>query len=93
MNKSAQNMEKIVKAKKYHDENCPYGGEGKRIFMTGFDIERLGWEEGDVIAGLTIHATTSVATGRFRVECDAEPNAKPEIEITEAISDKELVPA
>jgi hypothetical protein len=89
MNKEAKNMEAIAKAKAHHDANCPWGGEGKRIYMTGFDIERMGWEEGDTIAGLTIIASTSVATGRFRVECDAEP--KPDEQITEEVEDKDLV--
>lgn len=78
MNVSAKNMEAVAKAKKHHDTNCPWGGEGKRVIMTAFDIDRMGWEEGDVIAGLTVIADSSVATGRIRVECDAEPSSEPE---------------
>lgn len=89
MNKSAGNMEAIYKAKQHHDANCPWGGEGKRIYMTAFDIERLGWEEGDVIAGLIIMADSAITTGRFRVECDAEPTS----DETVAVEDKDLVSA
>jgi hypothetical protein len=89
MNKSAKNMEVIYKAKQKHDAECPWGGEGKRIYMTGFDIERMGWEEGDVIAGLVLVIDTNLTTGRFRVECDAEPT--PLEDLSEKLSDKDLV--
>jgi hypothetical protein len=59
--------------------------------MTHFDMDRMGWEEGDVIAGLTLLVDTSLTTGRFRVECDAEPGAKPEVE--EEVKDEDLVHA
>jgi hypothetical protein len=90
MNKEAKNMEAIANAKKVHDANCPWKGEGKRIYMTGFDIERLGWEEGDVIAGLTLFADTKLATGRFRVECDNEPDLGG---APEKVNEEELVHA
>lgn len=80
MNKEAANFEAIAKAKKHHDANCPWNGEGKRIYMTEFDIQRMGWEEGDVIAGLTLMVDAQLTTGRFRVECDEEPSSEPEIE-------------
>ena len=40
--------------------------------MNWFDIERIGWEEGDVICGLVVVGDAKVATGRMRVTCDAE---------------------
>jgi hypothetical protein len=44
-------------------------------------IERMGWEEGDVIAGLTLEADGAIGTGAFRLICDGmEP---PELEIDE----------
>jgi hypothetical protein len=91
MNKEAKNMEAIYKAKKHHDENCQWQGEGKRIYMCGFDIERMGWEEGDVIAGLILIIDAGMQTGRFRVECDNEPNAEPEVK--EETKEKDLVHA
>lgn len=93
MNKSAKNMEAVAKAKKKHDETCPWGGEGKRVLIHPYDIERMQWEEGDVIAGLVVMADTTVNTGMFRVECDAEPNdANPKIE-EDRIKDDILVTA
>lgn len=91
MNASAKNMEVIYMAKQYHDAACPWRGQGKRIFMTPFDISRMGWEEGDVIAGLTLLSDAGLTTGRFRVECDEEPQAEPTI--VKAVSNKELVSA
>lgn len=91
LSKEAQNMKAIYKAKHHHDNNCRYGGVGKRIYMTAFDIERMGWEEGDVIAGLKLLIDPKGQTGRFRVECDNEPNAEPEI--TEEVKDEDLVHA
>lgn len=89
MSASAKNMEAVVKAKKHHDANCPWGGEGVRFYMTTFDIERMGWEEGDVLVGMTLLSDPKLTTGRFRVECDAEP--KPDQEIVEEVENKDLV--
>jgi hypothetical protein len=89
MNKEAKNMEAIYKAKHHHDQNCPWKGVATRIYMTGFDIERMGWEEGDTIAGMKLIADTGVATGRFRFECDNEPKSEPEVK--EEVEDKDLV--
>lgn len=75
MSAAGKNMEAIYKAKQKHDATCPWKGEGKYIHMTPFDIERMGWEEGDTIAGLTLVSDTKIATGRFEVHCDAEPKA------------------
>lgn len=86
MSNEAKNMEAIYKAKQKHDTECPWGGEGKWIYMTAFDIERMGWEEGDTIAGMTLFADGSLTTGRFRVECDAEPSDSPKVESEETVT-------
>lgn len=78
--KEAKNMAAIYAAKQNHDATCPWKGEGKRINMTPFDIERMGWEEGDVIAGLTLVADSKLATGRFEVHCDNEPDTTSQLE-------------
>ena len=39
--------------------------------MNWFDIERMGWEEGDVICGLVVVGDEQVGTGAFRLVCDA----------------------
>lgn len=75
MSASATNMAVVVEAKRIHNESCPWGGEAKRVLLHPFDIERMGWEEGDVIAGVVVIADTTIVTGMLRVECDAEPNA------------------
>lgn len=91
MNKEAKNMEAIYKAKQHHDKNCQWQGVGKRVYMSPFDIERMGWKEDDVIAGLTLIADPGRQTGRFRVECDNEPTAEPKV--VEEIKDEDLVHA
>ena len=51
----------------------PVGRQRHRGPPAFFDIERIGWEEGDVICGLTVVGDAKVATGMMRVTCDAEP--------------------
>src|SRR3954467_9394833 len=93
---SAKNMQAVCKAKEVHDKTCPYGGAGNAVHLSWFDIERMGWEEGDVICGLTVMGDEKVATGMMRVTCDAEPGGdgseQEEVqEVVEAVSDRELV--
>jgi hypothetical protein len=91
---SAKNMQAVCKAKEAHDRSCPWGGKGTEVHMAWFDIERMGWEEGDVICGLVVVGDQSVATGMMRVTCDAEPDGGKEVaeeEVVEAVSERELV--
>ena len=91
---SAKNMEAVCQAKEVHDKTCPWGGKGTEVHMAFFDIERIGWDEGDVICGLVVVGDESVGTGRMRVTCDAEPDKEREAqaeEIVEAVSERELV--
>lgn len=79
--------------------------DGPRLFaltvhLTHFDIERLGWEEGDIIAGLVLSADEKLSTGRMRVSCDAEPDddaphrAEQPTELVDAVAgQRELVVA
>jgi hypothetical protein len=94
---SAKNMEAVCKAKDVHNRTCPWGGTATEVHMAYFDIERMGWEEGDVICGLTVVGDAKVSTGMMRVTCDAEGDGggrseEEEVEIVEAVSDRELVP-
>lgn len=75
MSASGKNMEAVAKAKAYHDETCPWGGVATHVHVNWFDLERLGWEDGDTLCGLTVVGDETVATGMMRVTCDAEPGA------------------
>lgn len=95
---SARNMQAVCKAKEVHDKTCPYGGTANAVHLNWFDIERMGWEEGDVICGLTVLGDAKVATGMMRVTCDAEPDdpdglqEEQEAETVEAVTrDREVV--
>jgi hypothetical protein len=91
---SAKNMQAVCKAKEVHDKSCPWGGTANRVHLAWFDIERIGWEEGDVVCGLTVVGDEKIATGRMRVTCDAEPGGgreEQEEEVVEAVSERELV--
>jgi len=94
---SGKNMEAVCKAKEVHNKTCPYGGNATEVHLTFFDIERLGWEEGDVICGLTLVGDPKVETGRMRVSCDAEPDGGREEseeveEVVDAVATHELQP-
>jgi hypothetical protein len=93
---SAKNMEAVCKAKEHHDKTCPWGGKGNAVHLNWFDIERMGWEEGDVICGLVVVGDERIGTGSMRVTCDAEPDddrfeEEEQAEIVEAVSERELV--
>lgn len=97
---SGKNMQAVCKAKEAHDKSCPWRGKGTEVHMAFFDIERIGWDEGDVICGLVVVGDETVATGMMRVTCDAEPggggvNEEEEVvETVEAVStERVLVPA
>ena len=64
--------------------------------MNWFDIERIGWEEGDVICGLVVVGDAKVATGMMRVTCDAEgagggTSEEEEVEVVEAVAEEREV--
>ncbi len=73
----ARNFQAIVKAKDEHNRKCPFPPHSVR--MNPFEIERMGWEEGDMIAGLVLEADGRIGTGAFRLVCDGmEP---PELDV------------
>ncbi len=93
---SAKNMQAVCGAREQHDKTCPWGGTGTEVHMNWFDIERIGWEEGDVICGLVVVGDERDAAGMMRVTCDAEPDddrseEEQVEEVVEAVSDRELV--
>ena len=93
---SAKNMQAVCRAREAHDKSCPWGGTANAVHLSWFDIERMGWEEGDVICGLVVVGDETVATGMMRVTCDAEPDGgrreeEEAQEVVEAVSERELV--
>ncbi|HST38393.1 MAG TPA: hypothetical protein VLK58_02740 [Conexibacter sp.] len=69
--KVAKNLERFAQAIAAHDrENPTHTAHG--IGMAHFDIERLGFEEGEeILPGITIQ-TDSGTSGNFRVLCDGQ---------------------
>jgi hypothetical protein len=95
---SGKNMQAVCQAKEVHNKTCPYGGNANEVHLAYFDIDRLGWDEGDLICGLVVVGDSSVPTGRMRVTCDAEPDGgrkeSEEVEeVVDAVSTRELTPS
>jgi len=93
---SGKNMRAVCQAKEVHDRTCVWGGKANEVHLAYFDVERLGWEEGDLICGLVVVGDSAVPTGRMRVTCDAEPapdHSEEETveEVVDAVSTRELV--
>jgi hypothetical protein len=93
---SSKNMRAVCQAKEVHDRTCVWGGKANEVHLAFFDIERMGWEEGDLICGLVVVGDSTVATGMMRVTCDAEPepdhSSEEEVEeVVDAVSRRELV--
>jgi hypothetical protein len=80
----ARNFEAISKAKAQHSKNCPFPPHAVR--MNPFEIERMGWDEGDTIAGLLLEADGAIGTGSFRLVCDGNEPPELEYEQTDAVS-------
>jgi hypothetical protein len=53
--------------------------------MNPFEIDRMQWDEGDLIAGLVLESDPKVGTGAFRLVCDGMEPPELEIEETEVI--------
>jgi hypothetical protein len=81
--KIAKNLERFAQAVASHDrENPTHNAFG--IGLAHFDLERLGFEEGEeILPGITIHADNGV-TGNFRVLCDGQHDEDLEREAEEA---------
>ena len=93
--KVAANLRAFQIALNAHDrENPTHTAHG--IGLAHFDMERLGFEEGEeVLPGITIHADGGV-TGNFRVLCDGdhlEEQEAEEAEVVDAVaSERQMIP-
>jgi len=90
--KIAKALERFAQAVAAHDrENPTHTAHG--IGLAHFDMDRLGFEEGEeVLPGITIHADGGV-TGNFRVLCDGahdEGQTEVEQEAVEAIATRSV---
>jgi hypothetical protein len=86
--KIAKNLERFAQALAAHDrENPTHTAYG--IGLAHFDMERLGFDEGEeVLPGITIHADSGV-TGNFRVLCDGQHDEEREAveqDVVEAVA-------
>jgi len=90
--KIAKNLERFAQAVASHDrENPTHTAYG--IGLAHFDMERLGFDEGEeILPGITMHADGGV-TGNFRVLCDGEHEedlTEAEEQAVEAIATRSL---
>ena len=87
--KVAKNLQAFAIAVNVHDrENPDHTAYG--IGLAHFDMERLGFDEGEtILPGITIHADGGV-TGNFRVLCDGQHDEHEEeveeAEVVEAVA-------
>ena len=81
--KIAKNLERFAQAIAAHDrENPTHNAYG--IGLAHFDLERLGFDEGEeILPGITIHADDG-GTGNFRVLCDGQHDEDLEREAEES---------
>ena len=67
----AKNLEAISKAIDQHNSNCPF--PAAEVRMNPFEVERLGWDE---IRGLPVVPDAEIGTGRFRIVCSRDLEAR-----------------
>jgi hypothetical protein len=85
------NLERIVWARADHNSRCP--SPPHTVLMNPFDLERLGWDDGEeIVPGLTLRGDPGVQIDRLRFLCDRDSQA-PSTEATEAVAREELLPA
>ena len=90
--KIAKNLKAFQIAINAHDrENPTHNAWG--IGLAHFDMERLGFDEGEeVLPGITIHVDGGVS-GNFRVLCDGDHDEELEAEETEVVEAVATQPA
>ena len=90
--KIAKNLQAFQIAINAHDrENPTHTAWG--IGLAHFDMERLGFEEGEeILPGITMHVDGGVS-GNFRVLCDGDHDEELEAEETEVVEAVATQPA
>jgi uncharacterized protein YprB with RNaseH-like and TPR domain len=93
VSKVAKNLQAFQIALNAHDrENPDHTAWG--IGLAFFDMERLGFDEGEeILPGITIHGDSGT-TGNFRILCDGQHDAEieeAEREVVEAVSDRPML--
>ena len=91
--KIAYLLQRVAEGVAAHDRENP-GHHTWGIGMSGFDIGRLGLEEGEeLLPGIVLQNDGGV-TGQFRVLCDGDHDAgleEEEEEIVEAVASEEIL--
>jgi hypothetical protein len=91
--KIAYLLQRLAQGVAAHDRENP-GHHAWGIGMSGFDIERLGLDEGEeILPGIVLQNDGGV-TGQFRVLCDGDHDAEldaEEEEVVDAIASEEVL--
>lgn len=85
MSASAYAMLQVQQAKRDHDRTCVWGQVGREAHIHPDGIEALGWEEGDVVAGLRVVADAKVPRRRVVVYCDGDLHDGGDPEVDESV--------
>lgn len=93
-NSQAKVYEQIRKIVDWHDDGgCPGNAKATGVRTSHYDLERLGWEEGDIVypsKGLRIWAGGQA--GVLSVMCDKEHlHSKPGVSVSENVESGELI--
>ena len=93
VSKVAKNLQAFQIGLNAHDrENPDHTAYG--IGLAYFDLERLGFDEGEeILPGITIHADGGTS-GNFRILCDGQHDGEleeAEEEVVEAVAERDLV--
>lgn len=73
--REAKQFERIRFARDNHNTTCPLG-PAIEVHMNPFDIKRMMWEEGDVIATLLLVGNDRVQPDRLRILCAGDKEAQ-----------------
>lgn len=71
----ARQFKVIKESRDHHNRTCPLG-PAIEVHLNPFDISRLEWEEGDIIATLILVGNPKVPTDRLRILCAGDVEAE-----------------